>query len=224
MSLVAAFDLICHSADVTNAFLNAPMKEEVYVKCPPGFDISGEIWTHLSKSGLACAHGPKSGNFWTHLSKSGLVWKLKRALYGLKSAPKLWFEELTKFMLDKGYVPCPDEPCLLINHKTGVMVFFYVDDFLLIAPKQHEKEIEELKKILNDKYGIKDLGPTTSFLNIEVIRDRQARTLWLSQESYINKLITKFNLQSMLAHQIHTPLTPGFKARLFSQMRFKTDQ
>jgi hypothetical protein len=47
MSLVAAFDLICHSADVTNAFLNAPMKEEVYVKCPPGFDISGEIWTSL---------------------------------------------------------------------------------------------------------------------------------------------------------------------------------
>ena len=59
MALVSAFGLICHSADVTNAFLNARMNKDIYVKCPPGFDVTGKVW------------------------------KLKRALYGLRIAPKL---------------------------------------------------------------------------------------------------------------------------------------
>jgi len=70
MALVAAFGLICHSADVTNAFLNALLgiDEIVYVQCPPGYE------------------------------KPGYVWKLKRALYGLRTAPKAWFKELTEFL------------------------------------------------------------------------------------------------------------------------------
>lgn len=54
MALVAAFKLICDSADVTNAFLNAIMNEEVYVETPPGF------------------------------TRCGKVWRLRKALYGLK--------------------------------------------------------------------------------------------------------------------------------------------
>ena len=146
LALVAAFDLECHSADVTNAFLNAVLDEEVYVKCPPGFEVRG------------------------------YVWKLKRALYGLRTAPRAWFKELTSFLSTIGFTPCPEDPCIVF-HDSGIIIFFYVDDFLFIGPRSQAQEIATLKKVLNEKYGIKDLGPTSSFLNIKITRDREAKML-----------------------------------------------
>jgi hypothetical protein len=65
----------------------------------------------------------------------------------------------------------PDEPCLPLNHTTGLIIFFYVDDFLLFAPPHQLDELIKLKQLLNTKYSIKDLGPANSFLNIQLRRD-----------------------------------------------------
>ena len=181
LALVAAFDLECHSADVTNAFLNAILDEEVYVQCPPGF------------------------------TTPGMAWRLKRALYGLKTAPRAWFKELTSFLFTKGFKPVPEDPCILLHH-SGIIIFFYIDDFLFIGPQSREAEISDLKHSLNKKYGIKDLGPTTSFLNLKITQDREARKLWISQRPYIDKLISKFHLEAMLQYPIKAPLSPTFKA------------
>jgi Reverse transcriptase (RNA-dependent DNA polymerase) len=99
----------------------------------------------------------------------------------------------------------------LINVSTGVFIFFYVDDFLLIAPKHQQAEIDNLKHLLNEKYEIKDYGPATSFLNIVISRDLDNHRLTISQEPYIDKLIQKFHLQAMIQGKISTPLTPGIK-------------
>lgn len=181
IALIAAFGLLCHSADVSNAFTNADLIKMVHVECPQGF------------------------------KQLGKVWKLNKALYGLKISPKLWFDELSKFLISLGYESCSDEPCLVINHQNGIMIFFYVDDFLLIGPPSKLQEIKQLKLSLHNRYGIKDLGPTSTFLNISIQRDESQHTLWFSQKAYINKLINDFQLQAMLATPIHTPFTPGFK-------------
>src|SRR2546429_3447719 len=53
-------------------------------------------------------------------------------------------------------------------------------------------------------YEMRDLGDIDWFLGIRVIWDRPACKLWLSQDTYIDKLITKFHLES---HQpVFTPL------------------
>jgi hypothetical protein len=45
LAFAAEFDLELHTADVSNAFLNADQHEEVYLQQPPGFDEqSGRVW------------------------------------------------------------------------------------------------------------------------------------------------------------------------------------
>nr|GEV20560.1 hypothetical protein [Tanacetum cinerariifolium] len=62
--------------DVKMAFLNGPLKEEVYVAQPDGF-VDPD---HLEK-----------------------VYRLRKALYGLKQAPRAWYDELLKFLTTKGF-------------------------------------------------------------------------------------------------------------------------
>ncbi|GKE47730.1 retrovirus-related pol polyprotein from transposon TNT 1-94 [Tanacetum coccineum] len=62
--------------DVKTAFLNGPLKEEVYVNQPDGF---------------IDPHHPQK------------VYRLKKALYGLKQAPRAWYDELSNFLVSKGF-------------------------------------------------------------------------------------------------------------------------
>nr|GFA01086.1 putative ribonuclease H-like domain-containing protein [Tanacetum cinerariifolium] len=62
--------------DVKTAFLNGPLKEEVYVAQPDGF--------------VDPDHPEK-------------VYRLRKALYGLKQAPGAWYDKLSKFLTSKGF-------------------------------------------------------------------------------------------------------------------------
>jgi hypothetical protein len=62
--------------DVKSAFLNGPIKEEVYVEQPPGFEYS---------------------------EYPNQVYKLSKALYGLKQAPRAWYECLRNFLITNGF-------------------------------------------------------------------------------------------------------------------------
>jgi hypothetical protein len=65
-----------YQMDVRSAFLNGPIKEEVYVEQHPGFEDS-EYPNH--------------------------VYKLSKALYGLKQAPSAWYECLRDFLITNGF-------------------------------------------------------------------------------------------------------------------------
>nr|GEW73183.1 retrovirus-related Pol polyprotein from transposon TNT 1-94 [Tanacetum cinerariifolium] len=65
-----------YQKDVKTAFLNGPLKEEVYVAQPDEF--------------VDPDHPEK-------------VYRLRKALYGLKQAPKAWYDELSKFLISKGF-------------------------------------------------------------------------------------------------------------------------
>ena len=184
MALVSAFGLLCHQIDFNIPFTNADMDDEVYTTCPPGFGAPGKCW------------------------------KLLKALYGLRKSPKLWFDELVSFLNGLEFHHCPDEPCILINKDTGLILFLYVDDLLVIARQDCIRHIEQFKTTLNSKYGIKDLGEAKSFLNIRILRDLKAKKLWICQDGYIDKLCSKFGIDES-SRSVSTPLMPSYRPNPF---------
>jgi hypothetical protein len=74
-----------YQMDVKSAFLNGPIKEEVYVEQPPGFEDS-EYPNH--------------------------VYKLSKALYELKQAPRAWYECRQDFLITNGFKVGKADPTL----------------------------------------------------------------------------------------------------------------
>jgi len=141
------------------------------------------------------------------------VWKLIKALYGLRKSPMLWSRELVSFLQNLGFEQCPDEPCILINKETQIILFVYVDDLLVITQPQNIQQVNEFKTAVHSKYGIKDLGEAISFLNIRILRDIKAKKLWICQDGYIDKLCVKFGIDQSM--RTATPLISSYRPQKF---------
>ncbi|KAL8111789.1 hypothetical protein AgCh_019472 [Apium graveolens] len=66
-----------YQMDVKSAILNGYLKEEVYVKQPPGF---------------------------IHEKYPSYVYKLKKSVYGLRQSPRCWYERLSQFLVNNGFI------------------------------------------------------------------------------------------------------------------------
>ncbi|CAL8162107.1 unnamed protein product [Prunus armeniaca] len=96
----------CTNLDVKSAFLNGVLKEEVYVDQPDGFVIE---------------------------HSEDKVYKLKKALYSLKQAPRAWYEESNSYLIDCGYVKSSSQATLYCKTKENsgtLIVSIYVDDIV----------------------------------------------------------------------------------------------
>nr|GEU59935.1 copia protein [Tanacetum cinerariifolium] len=96
--------------DVKTAFLHGSLKEDVYVCQPKGF-IDADHPSH--------------------------VYKLKKALYGLKKAPRAWYDEFSTFLLLNHFFMGTVDPTLFIR--------CFHDDILVAKPT--EKHLTEVKRI-----------------------------------------------------------------------------
>jgi hypothetical protein len=132
------------------------------------------------------------------------LWELSRALYGLKTSPLLWYEEFTKTLTELGLEPVKDAPCLWKNDK--LLVFFYVDDIVLLAKPAHTAALDDFERKLLRKYEIRSLGELSTFCGIQTHRDRSTGSIWLSQPVYVDKLRTKYPSPKQYTQPPATPL------------------
>lgn len=95
-----------HHLDVKTAFLHRDLKEEVYVSQPEGFEVKGQ---------------------------ESKVYKLHKALYGLRQAPRAWNEKLNRVLGELKFVNCSKEPALYQRQDRDhlLLVAVYVDDLLV---------------------------------------------------------------------------------------------
>ncbi|GJX70172.1 transposable element [Tanacetum coccineum] len=183
LSLVAHHDLELEQLDVKTAFLHGDLEEEIYMSQPEGFVVQG---------------------------KEDYVCKIRKSLYGLKQSPRQWYKRFDSFMVQHGFSRSAYDCC--VYHKrapSGSLIYLllYVDD-MLVAAKDME-EIKKLKIILNTEFDMKDLGAARKILGMEIIRDRKHGKLFLSQKSYIEKIISRFGMSS--AKSVNTPFSANFR-------------
>ena len=165
---------------IKTAFLNGVLEEEVYVRPPTGFEYLA--------GGLGC------------------VLRLRRAMYGLRQAPRAWNKCLEAELTKQGFVQSNADPglWLLYGENGAVMCMFYVDDGLAAA--RSDKEAEALVDLVASMFPIRRLGEAEDVLGIEVLRDWDAGTITLCHE---RKAIAQAEAFGVAGQRRSVPMSPA---------------
>src|ERR1700760_4985231 len=177
--------------DVKSAFLNGDVTEEIYLEQPEGFI------------------DPKN---------PGKVYRLHKAIYGLKQAAKVWNFKIHSTLLEMGFKRLNSDfgiyalekgenktSSFISNRKnTHMFIVLYVDDINVMGNSL--EAIKKVKSSLANKFKMTDAGEIAYFLGIRIRRDRKRRIMWLDQHKYIDDILKTFGLNE--AHQRQTHATP----------------
>ena len=175
LAIMAILTLVTRHFDGVNAFLNGFLEEDEQYIC-------------------YCPQG---------FSKQGKAWKLLHPLYGLPRSPYLWFAELSGTLKSLGFRPILESQCILTNGR--VIVFFYVDDIVVLNRKEHRKEADEVITLLKEKYEFRNMGDLQWFLGIRVTRDGANRRVYLTQDAHMDKIVKEYKLGN--GPHVTTPLS-----------------
>ena len=137
-------------------------------------------------------------------SNPGFICKLNKSLYGLKQAPHAWHSLLTKFLIANGWVSLPSEPCSFTKPNKNQYIGLYVDDMPILA--ETADEINGIKSMINSAFPISDLGPIAHILGYEVKRNRDSRTLHMTQCGYIKEVLDMSTIPYSELYPVSTPL------------------
>ncbi|CAI7760130.1 unnamed protein product [Closterium sp. NIES-53] len=145
--------------DISTAFLNGILEEDVYMTQPPGYEDG-----------------------------TGRVCKLKKFIYGLKQAPRCWYQKLAAVLEEMEFRTSSCDESLFLKGEGEKLVLFlvYVDDILLFSSSR--KEIQNVQQQLMKNFKCKTLGEVKYYLGMHVERDLDHRWLKLHQEKFIKEL------------------------------------
>nr|GFA24727.1 ribonuclease H-like domain, reverse transcriptase, RNA-dependent DNA polymerase [Tanacetum cinerariifolium] len=126
-----------HHLHVKSAFLHGDLKEEVYVTQPEGF---------IKKE------------------DNGKVYKLEKALYGLRQAPRAWNIKLDNTLNSLNFKKCALEKAIYtISTKDSLLLIgVYVDDLIITGTPK--REIDKFKAQMEEKFEMSDLGLLAYYL------------------------------------------------------------
>ena len=154
IALACKEGLKLHQMDITTAFLNGDLKEEVYIRQPEGFVADGQ---------------------------ENLVCRLNKSLYGLKQAPRCWNQVLDSQLKTMGFKQSTSDPCIYTsNTADGLFILaVYVDDILLAGKSQ--QKIDEVKAELGRRFQLKVMGELHYFLGVSMKQNSETRKTWIGQ-------------------------------------------
>lgn len=154
-----------HHLDVKSAFLNGELQETVYVTQPEGF---------------------------VKKNKEHLVYRLTKALYGLRQAPRAWYARLSKYLEKLGFTKCPYEHAVYTKKEgtESLIIGVYVDDLLVTGTSL--STIVKFKQQMSREFDMSDLGKLSHYLGIEV--KQEGDHIELRQSAYARNLLEKAGL------------------------------
>nr|AAC62132.1 copia-like retroelement pol polyprotein [Arabidopsis thaliana] len=185
LSMVTHCDMELQQMDVKTAFLHGYLDETIYIEQPEGY---------------------------VHKRYPDKVCLLKRSLYGLRQSPRQWNNRFNEFMQKIGYERSKYDSCVYFKElQSGEYIYLllYVDDILIAS--RDKRTVCDLKALLNSEFEMKDLGDAKKILGMEIVRDRKAGTMSISQEGYLLKVLGNFGMDQ--AKPVFTPMGAHFKLK-----------
>ena len=189
LAIAVKLNVIPKQGDVSQAFIQSVLPpDETYVCRPPA----------------GCPLTPKNS-----------YWLLLKTLYGLKRSPRHWYETATKTLKEMGFRQCTHAPCLFIGtlapNQPPVYLGMYVDDFLFFSqsPKMEQKFMDEFSAKLPCTFSTE----VNYFLGLKFENKKTKNgqlSITLSQESYIDNLLSHLNLNNAAVNTPHSPYRSGY--------------
>uniref|UniRef100_A0ACD6A2Q2 Uncharacterized protein n=1 Tax=Avena sativa TaxID=4498 RepID=A0ACD6A2Q2_AVESA len=163
-----------HHMDVKSAFLNGDLAEEVYVQQPVGFTEAGS---------------------------EHKVLRLRKALYGLRQAPRAWNAKLDATLISLGFEKCPLDHALYRRGDVDsyLLVGVYVDNLVITGTSR--EDIAAFKSQMQEMFRMSDLGLLSYYLGIEV--KQEVGKILLCQGSYAEKILEAAGMSG--CNPSHTP-------------------
>lgn len=120
----------------------------------------------------------------------------------MKQAARLWFDTFEEEIQKLGFVQSRHDSALYMDNN-GTYVAIYVDDLHIVGPDL--PLIVSLKKELAAKFKTTDLGPTSHYLGMEVLR--KGNSIIVTQSVYINQLLAAH--QTSNCNPVYAPIVEG---------------
>ncbi|GJR30329.1 retrovirus-related pol polyprotein from transposon TNT 1-94 [Tanacetum coccineum] len=150
-----------YQIDVKTAFLNGPLKEEVYV----------------ARGGCSLFRYPEK------------VYLLRKALYGLKQAPRAWYDELSNFLMSKGFTKGTIDPTLFkIKYGEDILlVQIYIDD--IIFGSTNLKYSKRFEKLMHSRFEMSLMGEMEFFLGLQI--HQSSKGIFIIQAKYALEILKR---------------------------------
>ncbi|GKF25686.1 retrovirus-related pol polyprotein from transposon TNT 1-94, partial [Tanacetum coccineum] len=161
--------------DVKMDFLNVDLKEEIYVSQPEGF-VDQDNPSH--------------------------VYKLKKAIYGLKQATRAWYDMLSSFLISQHFSKSAVDPTLFTQKARNdlLLVQIYVDD--IIFASTNNALCNEFANLMTTKFKMSMIGQMSFFLGLQI--SQSSRGIFLNQSKYAFEIIKKYGL--LTSDSVDTPM------------------
>ena len=166
------------SCDVSSALLNTPITTETFVVPPREF-----------------------------IQDNNIVWRLNKALYGLRTAPKLWQQRLGATLAKLHLEQIKSDRCVWVGNNFAVLC--YVDDLIVIGEQQASNNfIKQLSNIFDLKHvSVLSTTQPLIFLGKKLVKNNDnSISISLSKE-YYNKVLQPFGLNSEHSNSLSTTLS-----------------
>ena len=127
--------------------------------------------------------------------------RLPKSLYGLRQSAKAWYDLLQTILKQAGLKRNESEWGLFVG-KDAIAVI-YVDNCLCTGIS--EEAIENLYKILNKNFTVKNVGDPKWFLGIHIMRNWKAKCFELSQYHHIQHILKDLKMDDCKPTSIPLP-------------------
>jgi hypothetical protein len=196
LAAVKGWDLL--KLDIGGAFLCAPIDD--------GQEVFMSLGPELAEKAVECM--PHLGDYVDQQGR--IIVKVDKAMYGLIQSAKLWYKELTRHLMAKGFKKCHADECVLVKKVDNgeyIIVLLYVDDILVLG-KQHADR-HWVRQILEDEYDkvTSEEGYCLPYLGMTILKTELG--FKITMKSYIDDVLKSYGAE------VKTCVTPA-KANLFS--------